>query len=106
LRRVLVLLLVAVVAVGAFLFFPRPAGALAANAATIAVFRGDVDAQHSGAAFSPALDGDILAGGDVVRSNQQGRAVLTFFEGSTLSIEPARRFTSRASRGPARAACR
>jgi len=88
LRRVLVLLLVAVVAAGAFLFFPRPAGALAANAATIAVLRGDVEAQHSGTAFAPALDGDILAGGDVVRANQQGRAVLTFFEGSTLSIEP------------------
>jgi len=87
-KKILVVLLIVVVAAGAFLFFPRPGGAQAANAATLAVLRGDVDAQHGGGVFAPALDGDILAGGDVVRSNQQGRAVLTFFEGSTLSVEP------------------
>jgi hypothetical protein len=88
-KRLLAILLVVVLAVGAFLLFPRGEELSAAIAATISVLRGDVDAQKGGAGdFSPALDGDLFASGDVVRSQQQGRAVLTFFDGSTLSVEP------------------
>lgn len=87
-KKLLVILLVILVGAGAYLYFPRGDSAAAAYAAALAVLRGDVDAQRAGADFSPALDGDLFASGDVVRANQEGRAVLTFFDGSTLSIEP------------------
>lgn len=82
------ILLVVVVAVGVFLFFPSGDTLSVANAATLAVLSGDVEAQKGGRDFAPALDGELLASGDVVRSNQQGRATVTFFDGSTLSVEP------------------
>lgn len=87
-KKVLVVLLVLIVAVGAFLYFPRGGVLEAANAAILGVLNGDVESQRSGKAFEPALDGDLLAGGDFVRSNKFGRGFLTFFDGSTLSIEP------------------
>jgi len=80
-------LLVVIVAAGGFLFFPRSV-AEAANAATIAVLNAGVEAQKAAGAFLPALDGDVLAGGDQVRADAQGRAVLSYFDGSTLTVEP------------------
>ncbi len=90
-KKVLVVLLVLVVAVGAFLYFPRGGALEAVNAAVLSVLNGDVDAQRGNAEFAPALDGDVFANGDVVRSDEKGRAVLTFFDGSTLSMEPGSR---------------
>ncbi|MSQ37590.1 MAG: hypothetical protein EXR61_04675 [Chloroflexi bacterium] len=87
-KRPLAILLVVIVAAGVFLYYPRATGTSAANAATIAVFKGDVDSQHGSAAFEPALDGDVIAAGDVVRANSTGRAVLSFFDGSSLTLEP------------------
>lgn len=87
-RRPLVILLVVIVAAGVFLYYPRATSTSAANAATIAVFKGDVDSQHGSAAFEPALDGDVIAAGDFVRANSTGRAVLSFFDGSSLTLEP------------------
>lgn len=88
-KRSFVLLLVLIIAVAGFLYFPRGGEVLSAvNAAILAVLRGDVDSQRGSAAFAPAIDGDLLATGDVVRANQEGRAILTFFDGSTLSVEP------------------
>ena len=86
-KRFAIVLLVVVVAGGAFLFFPRGGGLSIANAATLAVLHGQVDAQKSGGDFSPAFDGDLLTSGDVVRANAAGNAVVTFFEGSTLTVE-------------------
>lgn len=86
-KRIAIVFLVLVVAVGAFLFFPR-AGALSiANAATITVLHGQIDAQKGGTGFTPALDGDLLTAGDVVRADSAGNAVVTFFDGSTLTVE-------------------
>lgn len=90
-RRAFVILLVVIVAAGVFLYYPRATGTSVANAATIAVFRGDVDSQHGSATFECALDGDVIAAGDVVRANSTGRAVLSFFDGSLLTLEPGRR---------------
>ena len=87
-KRVGIVLLALLVAVAAFLFFPRAGTVAAADAATLAVLHGDVEAQHAGAGFGPALDGDLLTTGDVVRANGRGQAVITFFEGSTLTVEP------------------
>ena len=86
-KRFAIVLLVVVVATGAFLFFPRSGGLSIANAATLAVRHGQVDAQQSGGDFTPAFDGDLLTSGDVVRANAAGNAVVTFFEGSTLTVE-------------------
>ena len=86
-KRFAIVLLVVVVAAGAFLFLPRGGGLSIANAATLAVLHGQVDAQKSGGDFTPAFDGDLLTSGDVVRANASGNAVVTFFEGSTLTVE-------------------
>jgi len=56
--------------------------------ATVAVLNTAVDAQKGSSDFAPALDGDVVASGDFVRSSKDGRAVLTFFDGSTLSVDP------------------
>jgi hypothetical protein len=84
-RLVVVLLLVGV---GIYLLLPRASNAGADNAATLAVLSAAVDAQRGSGEFAPALDGDVLGDGDLVRSSREGRAVLTFFDGSTLSVEP------------------
>lgn len=75
------------VAVGAFLFFPRGGSLSIANAATLTVLHGQIDAQKGSGGFNPALDGDLLTSGDVVRADSAGNAVVTFFDGSTLTVE-------------------
>src|SRR5438552_1458709 len=75
--------------VGAFLYFPRGGpGTPATNAATLAILNTTIDGSRAGAAFAPALDGEIYATGDLVRANVDGRAVLTFFDASSLSVDP------------------
>lgn len=72
-----------------YLYLPRGSDATADNAATVAVLNTAIDAQKGSSDFAPALDGDILSNGDFVRSSKDGRAVLTFFDGSTLSVDAA-----------------
>ena len=67
----------------------RPGSDESDRAATVAVLSTAVDAQKGSSDFTPALDGDVLSNGDFVRSSKDGRAVLTFFDGSTLSVDPA-----------------
>jgi hypothetical protein len=88
LKKVFVVLFVLVIAVAAFLYFPRGAAVGTANAATLAILNTAIDGSRSGAAFAPALDGEAFANGDVVKSNDSGRAVLTFFDGSSLAVDP------------------
>lgn len=87
-KKVLALLLVVIVAAVAFLYFPRGGTAEAADNAVLSVLNSAVEGQHGEAAFVAALDGEVFATGDMVRSSENGRGVLTFFDGSTLSIEP------------------
>lgn len=87
-KRLAVVLIALIVVAGVFLYYPRATGTSAAEAATLGVLSGDVDAQRAGADFAPALDGDVLAGGDTVRANATGRATVTFFDGSSLTVEP------------------
>ena len=89
-RVILLLFLLLLVAGGVYLYLPRGGASPAADsAATLAVLNTDITSQRGGSGdFSPALDGDIFANGDVVKSSSGGRAVLTFFDGSTLSVEP------------------
>ncbi|MBI3522871.1 MAG: FecR domain-containing protein [Chloroflexi bacterium] len=87
-KRIVGLSIVVLIVAGAIVLFLPKGGVSAANAATISVLNGDVTAQHGSAPFGPAIDGDIMSTGDVVRADRAGRAVLAFFDGSTLSIEP------------------
>lgn len=88
-KRLVVLLVVLLVVVGgvAYLYFPRGGSLSATVAATLAILNTDISAQKGSADFAPALDGELLASGDVVKSSANGRAVLTFFDGSTLTVE-------------------
>jgi hypothetical protein len=86
-RAVGILLLLLIAGGGIFLFLPR-AGALTADvAATLAILNTEISARRGTPNFVPALDGELLASGDVVKSSADGRAVLTFFDGSTLTVE-------------------
>ncbi|MEK6225364.1 MAG: FecR family protein [Chloroflexota bacterium] len=88
-KKVFVVLLLIVAGVAAFLYFPRGgANTSAQNAATLAILNTAIEGARAGAAFAPALDGEIYATGDLVRANVDGRAVLTFFDGSSLSVDP------------------
>ena len=75
------------VGAGVYLYLRPASNATADNAATVGVLNIAVDAQKGSADFAPALDGDIVASGDLVRSSKDGRAVLTFFDGSTVSVD-------------------
>jgi hypothetical protein len=81
------LIVLLLVGAGVYLYLRPTSNATADNAATVGVLSVAVDAQKGSAGFAPALDGDIVANGDFVRSSRDGRAVLTFFDGSTVSVD-------------------
>ena len=92
-RRVRVL--VGVVAVGFVLALVLgSAGLLGGSRAigsstTLTLIGGDVSVRHgANGAFVAAVDGEVLNPGDSVRTGADSRAVLTYFEGSTVTIEP------------------
>ncbi len=58
-------------------------------ATTVSVISGDIQVRHAASgSFVIATDGEILAAGDTIRTGDGGRAILTYFEGSTVSVEP------------------
>ena len=62
----------------------------AAAAATIlSILDGTASVARGTAAFAAAADGDVVNGGDRVQTAQNSHAMVTFFDGSTLEIEPA-----------------
>src|SRR5207302_554282 len=88
LKKLLVLLVV-LGAIAAFLYYPRGTSvASASDAATLAVLNTAIEGSRSGGSFAPALDGEVYKTGDLVRANVEGRAVLTFFDASTVSVDP------------------
>ena len=55
----------------------------------VTIISGDIQVRHGATgSFVSATDGEVLAAGDTIRSADGARAVLTYFEGSTVSIEP------------------
>lgn len=59
------------------------------SSTTISVIGGDVSVRHgTGGTYVAAVDGEVLNAGDSVRTADGARAVLTYFEGSTVTIEP------------------
>jgi len=89
LRRV-----VAIVVLGFLLFMAFGVGGGFGNralgaATTVTVISGDIQVRHGATgSFVTATDGEILTAGDTVRTGEGARAVLTYFEGSTVSVEP------------------
>ena len=64
-------------------------GRALAAATTVTIISGDIQVRHGATApFVSATDGEVLAAGDTLRTGDDARAVLTYFEGSTVSIEP------------------
>jgi hypothetical protein len=63
-------------------------------ATTVTVISGNVEVRHGATgSFVTATDGEVLAAGDAVRTGEGARAVLTYFEGSTVSVEPSSELT-------------
>jgi len=54
----------------------------------LTVLSGDVLVRHGAEDFALANDGEVLNEGDTVRTGSGARAVLTYFEGSTVTLEP------------------
>lgn len=55
----------------------------------VTIISGDIQVRHGATgSFVTATDGEVLAAGDTLRTFDGARAVLTYFEGSTVSIEP------------------
>jgi hypothetical protein len=63
-------------------------GSTPASASTLTVFAGGVEREHDGA-WQPLTDGDRLDEGAPLRTTGDGRARLTFPDGSTATLAPA-----------------
>ncbi|HUQ42126.1 MAG TPA: FecR family protein, partial [Candidatus Limnocylindrales bacterium] len=59
----------------------------------LTILSGDVMVSHRGGEYFAAMDGQILSEGDSVKTAADSRAVLTYFEGSTVTIEPSTELT-------------
>lgn len=60
---------------------------------TLTIISGTVSVRHGAEDFALATDGAVLGPGDTVRTDVDARAVLTYFEGSTVEIEPSSELT-------------
>ena len=81
-----VIALAAALLVRFVLLGPSPAEA---SFTTLSVISGTAEVRDEGAKdFRPAVDGEALEVGDTVRTASEARAVITFFEGSTVEMEP------------------
>lgn len=60
--------------------------ALAASS-TLSVLHGTVLVRHGSGPFLPAVDGQTVEPGDVIRTGGDGRALVRYFDGSTAEIE-------------------
>ena len=74
-------------------------GAALAASTTLTIIDGEVQVSHDGGPFELARDGAVLGPGDVIRTASDARAVLTYFEGSTVAIEPSSELAIDAAHG-------
>jgi len=92
---VLVVLVFVVVAVRSFLGSPDGEGADALPLVSFSVLDGAAQREPSGGTPVGALDGDALGPGDAISTDAEGVALLTFFDGSTIQLEPLTRVAIR-----------
>jgi hypothetical protein len=87
-RRLLIAaVIVALVVVPAILVITQQRAGAAAT--ILSILDGTVSVARGTAAFAAAADGDIVNTGDRVQTAQNSHAMVTFFDASTLEIEPA-----------------
>ena len=67
------------------IFFATP---VQAHSSTVTVLDGSVLVRHGAGQFAPISDGDVVAGGDTIRTAAESHGVLTFFDGTTIELEP------------------
>jgi hypothetical protein len=67
------------------LMFPTQA---LGSSSTLEVLDGAVAVSRDGNTFVMGQDGDMLQEGDVIRTGEGAHAVLTFFDGSVIELEP------------------
>src|SRR6266851_86511 len=60
----------------------------AASSSSLEVLDGIVAISHDGSSFAEGHDGDLVQQGDLVRTGTDSHAILTFFDGSTIEVEP------------------
>ena len=72
---------------------PQAQRTAAGASSTLTILSGAVSLRPSGREFTAAADGAILSAGDTVRTGTDGRAVVTYFEGTTVEMEPASELT-------------
>jgi len=60
----------------------------AAASTVLTIFTGVAEVARGGADFIVAADGAVLSNSDRVRTSDAGHALITFFDGSTLELEP------------------
>jgi hypothetical protein len=56
--------------------------------ATVGVLREDVFVRHGSEGYALAYDGEMLRVGDRVRTGPTGIALITYFDGSTVTLDP------------------
>ena len=86
-RNLIVAALAALLVVPAILV--ATSGRTAAASTVLTILNGSASVARGAAEFAAAVDGDLLTGGDRVRTADASHAVITFFDGSTIEIEPA-----------------
>lgn len=59
-----------------------------AASTSVTVLSGDVFVRQGASDYVAAFDGMVLNEGDTIRTGADARAVLTYFEGSTVTLEP------------------
>lgn len=64
-----------------------------ANAATLSVMAGQVEVAPPGGSFARGSDGQTVSIGGRVRTGADGRAALTFFDGTTAALDPSTEIT-------------
>jgi hypothetical protein len=90
------ILIVALIAIGVMvpttLVLTTPQRAVGASM-ILSVVRGSADVAHGQADFVSAPDGQVLSPGDRVRTADDGHAIVTFLDGSSVTIDPATTIT-------------
>jgi hypothetical protein len=64
-----------------------------AHSSTVTVLDGSVLVRHADGQFAPITDGDVVGRGDTVRTGLGSHGVLTFFDGTTVELEPETQIT-------------
>ena len=67
-----------------------PALSELASHSTLTVVEGDVLVSRHGEDFSAARVGDVVAAGDTIRTGARASAEITYFQGSSVRLEPGR----------------